>query len=345
MSMDEVNERFPLIKYKTWRSTREAEGLPAAGGVTAPPSRAPSIMGDNGGKTPAPREMPASVEPHDAVSSADHGETRALDESQSPGADRPNSTAHSSPEKHSAEDQSTAVEAEEESTPNRGAQRDALDDDADEEDPIGVAAPPDMLAVPGDACAICLDTLDDDDDVRGLTCGHAFHAACVDPWLTGRRACCPLCKADYYIPKTRTDADPTGDGNGRRTGLRMNMPQHPPQLWIGARGGLATVLLAAESHNNRNAEMGSSPAGGRQPPRWPRRLTGRPQPPEQEHEADPQGLAPQQNATWRARLPSMPTMRLPSTPAMRLPRLPRRNQSSPDAASTPSALEAGPPAR
>ena len=48
MSMEEVNERFPLTKYKTWRSTREAEGLPAAGGVTAPPSRAASLKDEDG---------------------------------------------------------------------------------------------------------------------------------------------------------------------------------------------------------------------------------------------------------------------------------------------------------
>jgi predicted component of type VI protein secretion system len=55
----------------------------------------------------------------------------------------------------------------------------------------------------GDTCAICIDTLEDDDEVRGLTCGHAFHAACIDPWLTTRRASCPLCKADYHVPKPR----------------------------------------------------------------------------------------------------------------------------------------------
>jgi hypothetical protein len=48
--------------------------------------------------------------------------------------------------------------------------------------------------------------------VRGLTCGHAFHAACIDPWLTTRRACCPLCKADYYTPKPRAQAAEAGDG-------------------------------------------------------------------------------------------------------------------------------------
>ena len=39
MTMDEVNERFPLTKYKNWVATRAMEGLPTAGGVTGPPSR------------------------------------------------------------------------------------------------------------------------------------------------------------------------------------------------------------------------------------------------------------------------------------------------------------------
>jgi hypothetical protein len=52
-----------------------------------------------------------------------------------------------------------------------------------------------------DTCAICIETMEDMDPVRLLTCGHIFHAECIDPWLTVRRACCPLCKADYYVPK------------------------------------------------------------------------------------------------------------------------------------------------
>ena len=43
--------------------------------------------------------------------------------------------------------------------------------------------------------------------MRGLTCGHAFHASCIDPWLTSRRACCPLCKRDYWVPKPRAEGD------------------------------------------------------------------------------------------------------------------------------------------
>ncbi|KAJ5903736.1 hypothetical protein N7504_006119 [Penicillium tannophilum] len=96
-----------------------------------------------------------------------------------------------------------------------------IDLEEDEEgDHIRKAVPPELLPNPGDSCAICLDIIEDDDDIRGLTCGHAFHASCVDPWLTSRRACCPLCKADYYVPKPRahaTEGTLSGDRQGRRT--------------------------------------------------------------------------------------------------------------------------------
>jgi len=68
------------------------------------------------------------------------------------------------------------------------------EDDDDDDDHIHTAIPPELITNPGDSCAICIDTLEQDDDIRGLTCGHAFHAGCLDPWLTSRRACCPLAK-------------------------------------------------------------------------------------------------------------------------------------------------------
>jgi hypothetical protein len=108
------------------------------------------------------------------------------------------------------------------------------DESDDEDDPIRTAAAPEMLAEPGDTCAICLDTLEDDDDVRGLTCGHAFHASCVDPWLTSRRACCPLCKADYYVPKPRPEGEVEQAAGGRsRVGLRS--PTSPQGVWTTTR--------------------------------------------------------------------------------------------------------------
>lgn len=67
-----------------------------------------------------------------------------------------------------------------------------------------------------------------------VTCCHAFHASCVDPWLTSRRACCPLCKADYYVPKPRPEGEAEPTPTGRRgTGLRS--PTSPQAVWTTTR--------------------------------------------------------------------------------------------------------------
>lgn len=48
-------------------------------------------------------------------------------------------------------------------------------------------------------CAVCLRRLEDGSGVapRALTCGHAFHASCIDRWLLEcrSRATCPVCRA------------------------------------------------------------------------------------------------------------------------------------------------------
>ncbi|PLB34244.1 E3 ubiquitin-protein ligase RNF103 [Aspergillus candidus] len=49
-----------------------------------------------------------------------------------------------------------------------------------------------------DQCAVCIEYFDEEDCIRALVCGHIFHTLCVDSWLTKRRACCPLCKMDYF---------------------------------------------------------------------------------------------------------------------------------------------------
>ena len=232
MTIEEVNERFPLIKYKAWRSSRAAEGLPTEGGITAPPSRAPSIKDTVGFVTPTPgspiEESPSEKKEATATSEDQPSGPSAVPASEvtetNPTEERP-PTAHSLTEPDA----------------NKLTTHDTEEEEDDEQ--IQMAVPAELLASPGDSCAICLDTIEDDDDIRGLTCGHAFHASCVDPWLTTRRACCPLCKADYYVPKPRPEGVDITEAErlGRRT--RGSVPTSPQYGFLapGSRGSSSTT--------------------------------------------------------------------------------------------------------
>eukprot|EP00899_Mesostigma_viride_P014981 jgi/Mesvir1/23484/Mv22332-RA.1 len=55
----------------------------------------------------------------------------------------------------------------------------------------------DMAAVEevsDELCSICLEELQEGDVMRTLPCVHAFHIACIDPWLR-QQAACPVCKS------------------------------------------------------------------------------------------------------------------------------------------------------
>lgn len=70
-------------------------------------------------------------------------------------------------------------------------------------------------------CAICVDQFDSNDEVRPLTCGHIFHPACIDMWLTKRQACCPLCKTVYYGVKASSESNREGEAEA------STMPEPP----------------------------------------------------------------------------------------------------------------------
>jgi hypothetical protein len=220
MTLDEVNSRFPLIKYKAWRLSREQSGLPAAGGITAPPSRAGSIKNVATIDTEHTTDAAASLSeetPAVVISPPKSPEPAHIEPKPDNQGSLPTTTKEERAEKHMS-DQSILKPSEahtngEDATAEH-AELERISsgegEDDDDDDQIHTAVAPEMLQAPGDTCAICLDTLEDDEDVRGLTCGHAFHASCLDPWLTGRRACCPLCKADYYVPKPRPEGEAVG---------------------------------------------------------------------------------------------------------------------------------------
>lgn len=328
MSMEEVNERFPLTKYKIWRSSREAEGLPAAGGVNPQSSRPASLKGEEGTiHEQYAKQSTDTARPQTALSIAQQDHANAIAQPE------PRTEATSSSEKVP---EKSAVERTEnvETRDDRNASVASGLDEEDEDDPIRTAAPPEMLAAPGDSCAICLDTLDDDDDVRGLTCGHAFHGSCVDPWLTSRRACCPLCKADYYVPKPRPEGEDQST-DPRRRGRNANV-QQPPPAFIGGRGiAMRGRMMFAPRvlflNNDNNTSQFYAPHAAREERMRRQREaqdTFYQDPATQRQEQQDQQS---NDRSWRSRLPAMP----------RFGRRTRQSQENETPQPTAGELEAG----
>lgn len=348
MTMDEVNERFPLQKYKQWKASRENQGLPASGGIaTAPQSRANSVKDvegvvapvHEGASSPSPATSPSKTQETAATSEALHKETMSPRASLSAGERREaGSEKKEADEKHIELVQTkTAVSHYEPNKPPQAHEQDG--EDSDDDDPIRTAAAPELLSEPGDTCAICLDTLEDQDDVRGLTCGHAFHASCVDPWLTSRRACCPLCKADYYVPKPRPEGEAQEQAtSGRRSNTgAARSPTAPPAVWNGRSNPFSrSRVVAISGPGQQNSNNNTRPAHYGVPMMDSfNRLRRQRQPAPTDATASPPTSEPQQASGWRARFGR------PSAPGWLGRNRDATADASPAAQPTPGQLEAG----
>lgn len=226
MTVDEVNERFPTMKYKTWRAGREAMGLSPEGGITQPPSRAGSVrsvsLHNDPGTTAISTTITTPALEHGS-SAKEIGVMKEIGGAKEIGGLAVENKAEEPPTNepaamiNSVHNPTISIEDKRLSEFSDDERKTTHQEDEDDDDHPQTAVPEDLLNSVGDTCAICLDVIEDNDDVRGLTCGHAFHSGCLDPWLTNRRACCPLCKADYYIPKPKPEAEQATDGPASRT--------------------------------------------------------------------------------------------------------------------------------
>lgn len=323
-------------------ASREEEGLPTAGGVAIPGSPTSSLRDlqgatstnmhqrvseDNDEKPTTPTSPVPPVKGKIEKGVSEHPGA-SPEETASPGPASPPKVQDSNQTPNNTESQPSKPAETTQSPPPAVPTRQEVheDNDMDDDDQIQIAVPTELLANPGDSCAICIDTLEDDDDIRGLTCGHAFHASCLDPWLTSRRACCPLCKADYYVPKPRPEGEAATEADrhaGRRppgmSGARIDGGRPPHYTFMGRRDGRPRMILpgrfmAIGHYDDGQAQRYGFPTVQRQP---------RPnQNPEQT--AGQSEVQQEQPNTWRSRLPNL------AIPRPTLPARFRRNNASPN---------------
>jgi hypothetical protein len=227
LTMDEVDERFPFLKYKNWVATR-ARGLSTYGGIVV--NATPSLTASKREANTTVPTVPSSLADSEQTLSSESKCSLSAEVAPAEDIGRTADAGQKSMETSTADSKATSTIVEEHhileeihTTDSVNDKRKDEDESEDEDEHVRIVVTPGLVADPGDICTICIGTMDQEHNIRGLTCGHAFHVGCIDPWLTSRRACCPLCKTNYYVPKPV----PTGEATQPERPGRVNLAGNP----------------------------------------------------------------------------------------------------------------------
>ncbi|KAG1714095.1 E3 ubiquitin-protein ligase RNF13 [Nymphon striatum] len=111
-----------------------------------------------------------------------------------------------------------------------------------------------------DVCAICIDDYKEGEKLRILPCSHAYHAKCVDPWLTNNKRTCPVCKRKVFIDTdeadSEDDSEPEPSGSTESTPLLSSNQSRGNTNY----GFNRSLLSRAEEATHSEAGTQSEPA-------------------------------------------------------------------------------------
>ncbi|PWY93481.1 hypothetical protein BO94DRAFT_344063 [Aspergillus sclerotioniger CBS 115572] len=188
-----VDERFPKVPYKKWRDQQQKSKSPLSSTVEPPPLPPPerSLASLQAGVEINDKNQPPSSETTGPASSRDI--ERDSGDKKKDTLDMRSEILNPIPEINESQ-----IQPQSNNPPNENKNKDAISESEDD---------------PTRMCAICMEQFTPDDDIRALTCQHIFHSGCLDPWLTRRHACCPLCKMSYCTRGRGENGTGIGIGN------------------------------------------------------------------------------------------------------------------------------------
>jgi len=89
-----------------------------------------------------------------------------------------------------------------------------------------------------ETCAICLDDFEDNEKLRILLCGHAYHCKCIDPWLLKTRRVCPICKRKVLPDRDDSSDSEDESSDGAGPSRLASASERTPLLSHGGTGGM-----------------------------------------------------------------------------------------------------------